>query len=336
MTPASRSANAPFVIPASDLPAPEVTSPELAPPPPDDAPAGAAMLTVTRFAAHRTSRLARLFWTALSGLLTFMISVAAYDYVTNLIARSPTLGAIALGLFAALALAAFIQILRELWAFRRLARLDAFHADAASVLATGDRTLALSLSRRLLRFYAHRPELTAARDSLSVEHDAILDADALLAQTERALFTPLDAAVRVEIERASRTVATATAVLPVALMDVLAAAVTNIRMIRRVAEIYGAHAGFFGSWRLLSTVAAHLLATGALAVGDDMVHSVLGGSLAAKLSRRFGEGVVNGALTVRVGVAAMDVCRPLPFATLPRPRVSIVAGRALAGVFQKT
>ena len=55
----------------------------------------------------------------------------------------------------------------------------------------------------------------------------------------------------------------------------------------------------------------------------------------ARVSRRFGEGVMNGALTARVGVAAMDVCRPLPFAALPRPKVSNLIGRALTGLFQK-
>ena len=44
---------------------------------------------------------------------------------------------------------------------------------------------------------------------------------------------------------------------------------------------------------------------------------------------------MNGALTARVGVAAMDVCRPLPFAALPRPKVSNLIGRALAGLFSE-
>jgi putative membrane protein len=32
----------------------------------------------------------------------------------------------------------------------------------------------------------------------------------------------------------------------------------------------------------------------------------------------------------------MDVCRPLAFAALPRPKVSNVIGRVLAGLFQKS
>ena len=85
--------------------------------------------------------------------------------------------------------------------------------------------------------------------------------------------------------------------------------------------------------RLARSVVTHLVATGAVAVGDDLIGSVAGGGMLAKVSRRFGEGVVNGALTARVGIAAMEVCRPLPFRTLPRPRVTNVLQRALTGLF---
>jgi putative membrane protein len=80
-------------------------------------------------------------------------------------------------------------------------------------------------------------------------------------------------------------------------------------------------------------VLTHLVATGAVAVGDDLIHSVAGGSVLSRISRRFGEGVVNGALTARVGVAAMEVCRPLPFRAERAPSVTGLVRRALAGLF---
>ena len=55
----------------------------------------------------------------------------------------------------------------------------------------------------------------------------------------------------------------------------------------------------------------------------------------SKLSRRFGEGVVNGALTARVGLAAMDLCRPLPFVAQERPSTSATISRALAGMLPR-
>ena len=136
-----------------------------------------------------------------------------------------------------------------------------------------------------------------------------------------------------EIEAASGQVATVTALVPIALADVLAALTGNIRMIRRIAEIYGGRSSPLGAWRLTRAVLSHLVATGAVAIGDDLIGSVAGGSVLSKISRRFGEGVVNGALTARVGVAAMEVCRPLPFGPGQKPAVSALLRRALTGLF---
>ena len=137
-----------------------------------------------------------------------------------------------------------------------------------------------------------------------------------------------------EVEAAARQVATVTAIVPLALADLFTALTANLRMIRRIAEVYGGRAGTLGSWRLTRAVMAHLVATGAVAVGDDMLEPVLGGSILGKLSRRFGEGLVNGALTARVGVAAMEVCRPLAYEMDERPKARHLVKQALGGLFQ--
>ena len=54
---------------------------------------------------------------------------------------------------------------------------------------------------------------------------------------------------------------------------------------------------------------------------DGLVEQLVGQGLAARLSQRLGEGIVNGLMTVRVGIAAMRVVRPLPFTTEPQPMV---------------
>lgn len=318
----------PVIVPLAD----PGEGPASAPPPPDAPPPGEgrAMQTVAAFAARPPSRLARLFWAGAGGFLTLVLSVAAWDFVARLFERAPVLGAVATALGVVALLAALVLALREAAAWARLARLDRLHAAA---LAATDLAAARRVTAGLADLYAARPDLAWGRARLAERQDEVLDPEALLDLAERELMAPLDAAARREIEGAARMVATVTAVVPLALADVAAALVANLRMIRRIAEIYGGRAGTFGSWRLARTVFTHLAATGAVAVGDDLIHSVAGGGIVGKLSRRFGEGVVNGALTARVGIAAMEVCRPLPFAALPRPRVSSLTGRALTGLF---
>src|SRR4029450_10758743 len=72
-------------------------------------------------------------------------------------------------------------------------------------------------------------------------------------------------------------------------------------------------------------VIGHLAITGGMAVGDSLVQQMLGHGIAAKLSQRLGEGVLNGLLTARLGLAAIDVTRPLPFTALPRPALGDLA-----------
>jgi putative membrane protein len=74
-----------------------------------------------------------------------------------------------------------------------------------------------------------------------------------------------------------------------------------------------------------------LAVTGSIAVGDGLVQQILGHGIASKLSARLGEGVVNGMMTVRIGIAAMDLCRPLPFKALKRPGISDFLGDLTPG-----
>jgi putative membrane protein len=66
-------------------------------------------------------------------------------------------------------------------------------------------------------------------------------------------------------------------------------------------------------------VLAHLAVTGSIAVGDSFVQQIVGHGLAAKLSAKLGEGIVNGMMTARIGIAAMETTRPLPFIAAKRP-----------------
>lgn len=311
----------------------EVT-PATAPPVPDDAPpTGHAMQTLTQMATYKPSRLGRWFWGLLAALLGFALSVAAWDFVTGMIARNVYLGYTALGLSALFIAVLLALALREWLGFARLKRLDRVHRAAEVALAAGDLSAAQDVTARLMTLYQVRPDTEWGRANFAERRDDVFDADGLLALAEAQIITPLDAQAVKEIEAAARQVATVTAIVPLALADVAVALVANLRMIRRIAEVYGGRSGTLGNWRLTRAVLAHLVATGAVAVGDDLIGSVVGGGMMAKISRRFGEGVINGALTARVGVAAIEVCRPLPFITAKRPSVTGLVKRALTGVF---
>ncbi|TQS73428.1 TIGR01620 family protein [Rhodobacteraceae bacterium] len=294
---------------------------------------GRAMQIAARLAARPSSRLGKLFWRSLVALVGFLASVAAWQFITGLFAANPVLGWIGGGLLALFVLAAILIALREISAFSRLKRLDVLHREVTEARQHDDLSRARKISGRISSLYAARQEMAWSRNRLAEQSPHELDTLTLLEMTETELMTPLDEAARLEIEAAARTVAATTALVPLALADVASALISNIRMIRRIAEIYGGRSGALGSLRLARAVMTHLVATGAVAVGDDLIETVAGGHLAAKLSRRFGEGVINGALTARVGIATMEVCRPMPFVVARKPRVTNILSRGLRGLF---
>lgn len=318
----------PFVIEME-----EAVDPSLAPAVPEALPEGRAMQAAVRIGAGRKrSALGRFAGWAFGALFSFVLSVAAWEFVTGLLAANTLLGTVALVLVGLAVLAALLLALREAAGFARLARLDGLRGRVAEAATLAEARGAVGALRSL---YRGRGDLGWALARLEEREGDVLDADALVRLAEVEVMGPLDAAARAEVEAAARQVATVTALVPLALADVAMALVANLRMVRRIAEIYGGRAGTLGSMKLMRRVFGHLVATGAVALTDDLIGSVAGGGVLAKLSRRFGEGVVNGALTARVGIAAMEVCRPMPFAALPRPGVTETVGRALAGFLQR-
>ena len=110
--------------------------------------------------------------------------------------------------------------------------------------------------------YRGREELRWQAARFAEQKPEIFDADAMMEAAERAFLSPLDRLAEQNIEAAARQVTTLTALMPLALVDVIATLITNLRMIRKIAEIYGGRSGFFGSWRLTRLVLAHVIATG--------------------------------------------------------------------------
>lgn len=310
-----------------------------APPVPDAdltaAPEGRAMQAAALIAAQRPSRLSRWFWGSALALVGAVVSVGFWEFAMGLLDRAPLLGMAVSALVVVFLLVCVVVVVRELAALGRLRRVDGLRRASADAVQSGDLAEARVVADRLVAFYRGREDTRWGRDRFADRRGDMFDADALLGLVEDEILTPLDAAARREVEAASRQVATVTALVPLALADVAMALASSLRMIRRVAEIYGGRSGVLGSWRLTRAVFAHLVATGAVAAGDDLLEPVLGGSVLSKLSRRFGEGVVNGALSARVGVAAMEVCRPLPFSERHKPSVRGIVAGALGGLFSR-
>ncbi|MDO9563793.1 MAG: TIGR01620 family protein [Bradyrhizobium sp.] len=274
---------------------------------------------------QRGFRWGAMFWSALGGLVTLGLGLGVTRLIEDLFARSESLGYIGLAFALAAALALVIVITREALGLARLATIEKLHLRANAVLASDDRTESRAIVRDLLGLARENPHLARARAALQGHADDIIDGADMIRLAERELMTPLDQEARRLVSQAAQRVSVVTAVSPRAVIDVLFVFVAALRLIRQLARLYGARPGALGMIRLMRHVIAHLAITGGMAAGDSLIQQMLGHGIAAKLSQRLGEGVLNGLLTARLGLAAIDVTRPLPFTALPRPALGDLA-----------
>lgn len=271
----------------------------------------------------------KLFWSAAGGLVSLALGLAVANLVQSLFSYAPWLGWLALALTALAGLALFVIAMRELFAIFRLEKIERLQKRAAEVLASDDRTEGKAVVGDLLSLARAMPRLAKGRAAMeNYSHDIIDGAD-YVRLAERELLSPLDAEARQLVSSAAKRVSLVTAISPRAAVDMLFVLFNTIFLIRKLATLYGGRPGVLGMFRLMRHVISHLALTGGMAVGDSLVQQVLGHGLAAKISARLGEGVLNGLLTARLGIAAIEVTRPLPFAALPRPKLSDLAGNLL-------
>lgn len=270
---------------------------------------------------RRMSWIGRMAWTAGGILVSAGISLAADRLIRDLFARNEWLGWASLVVLGLFVIAILALIAREVFALRRLRVLDALKRDAARATRDNDQHTAKHVIDSLGQIYADRPDLARARQTVTDNVDHLFDGHEIIALAERSLMAPLDARAKILTAASARRVALVTAVSPRALVDIAFVIYESVRLAGAIAALYGARPGFFGFWRLTGAILAHLAVTGGLVLTDGIVEQLVGQGIAAKLSQRLGEGVVNGLMTVRVGIAAMRVVRPLPFETQKQPMV---------------
>ena len=272
-----------------------------------------------------------LFWCAAGGLMLLAIGLAVTGLIEDLFAHSQELGWLGLAL-AILATVSLITIgVREATGLLRLATMERLHQRAADIILSDSRIDGRALVRDLIALTRSMPRLARARAGLEGHLADIIDGADLVQLAERELMTPLDQEARRLVGASAKRVSIVTVVSSRAAIDMLFVLGTALGLVRRLSFLYGARPGALGLFRLMRLAVSHLAMTGGLAASDSLLQQMLGHGIAAKLSARLGEGLLNGLLTARLGLAAIDVIRPLPFVVLSPPTLRDLMSDALRG-----
>jgi len=249
---------------------------------------------------------------ALVALIVMWAGLGASQLIEELFARSAILGWLASGVAALAGLAALMIALREIWALARLEKIERLQADAAHAINFDDAESAKRAISAIKSLYTGRADTALGLKTLRELDNQVIDPADRVRLADREILRPLDLETHRIIARSARRVTLLTTLTPTAVLDILFVAAQNLRMLREIATLYGGRPSTLSTLRLARMVISHLAVTGSLALSDSLVQHMIGKGLVGRLSARFGEGTVNGIMTSRIGLAAADVCRPIP------------------------
>jgi putative membrane protein len=263
-------------------------------------------------ASPRRFRWGAILVSALFLLVSMWAGLAITQLIEDYFTRSPVLGWLALGIAAVAGLAAFAIIAREIWALARLRRIEHIQVDAAHAINADDSAAAKRAIDQLKSLYSQRADAQLGLKELKQYESDIMDGRDRMKLADRHLVAWRDGEAHRIIAHAARRITLLTTVAPTPALDILFVAAQNLRMMRELATLYGGRPSTLATIRLARMVVSHLAVTGGIALSDNLIQHMVGKGLLGRLSARFGEGTVNGILTARVGLAARDVCRPIP------------------------
>lgn len=261
-----------------------------------------------------------LLFTALGGLISLAAGIWITDLINGLFARNDWIGYGAICLVVVALISAFMIFVREFIGVWRLQRITSLREAAEQVLLDGSLNDARKLLKGLKSLYAPRKDLAWGFARLKAHERDEVDAKDLATLAERELLVELDAQAKGLVAQSARRISVVTAISPLALVDVVYVAIENMKLLHRIATLYGGRPGAMGVLKLARMVLTHLTLTGGIALSSDFIQQLVGQKITAKLSARLGEGIFNGALAARIGIAAIEICRPLPFIEAKPPR----------------
>jgi putative membrane protein len=255
----------------------------------------------------------RLFFAAGAVLLIGWLGLEAYDFVAGLFARSPLLGAAFALLLALVALGAIGALGRELADLRRLERAEQLRLIGERLIASEVHGQADAYLAQLERLYRSRPDLAEPLARFEVQTSDALNDGERLRLFATTVLAPLDRQARRLVTRGARDIGALTALSPLGLLDSAIVLWRTLAMLRAIARLYGVRPGPVASIRLLRRTLGHVLAAGLGELLSDAAVETAGASLLSVISTRIGQGAVHGLLAARLGHAAVQICRPLPF-----------------------
>jgi putative membrane protein len=119
---------------------------------------------------------------------------------------------------------------------------------------------------------------------------------------------------------------------PNGLVDGLITLWRELKMLREVGSVYGLAPGIVQQWLLLRRVISIAATSGLVSQAGDMASQSLGGGLLGHMSANAADSLYTAFRTARLGMYAMESCRPVTFQAEERKGMRTLLKEAVSSI----
>ncbi|KGJ93159.1 YcjF family protein [Colwellia psychrerythraea] len=266
-------------------------------------------------------------WRIIGLLFVTLFTIEAVDFFIVGFGQSPIITSLYALLLASLTLVSGNYLWREFIGLRQFKNRQKMKQQATELLLIESESLSENSNERGKAFCenisANLPcdLVFDCPKEQQVWHDALTadySSSELVHLYSRVVLSKVDEKAINEVAKFSTEAVVLIALSPVALIDMLIMLSRNLRMINKIAGLYGLKLGYWSRIKLIKQVFVNMAYAGASELVADFGSDMLGAELLGKLSARFAQGLGAGMLTARLGAKTMELCRPIPFKEKPK------------------
>ena len=254
----------------------------------------------------------RWLWRIILSLFSLLVVFETVEFFIFGFSQSPFIASIYGIILFCLTLVVGTKVVRELSALRQFKKQQHLRTKIDDVLAND---LVCDAKQLCQKITAQLPcDLNVENEKQWQEIAQAEYSDSELLQLySRQVLSKVDEKALAEVAKFSTESVVLIALSPIAILDMLLMFWRNLRMIDKIAGLYGLKLGYWSRIRLIKQVFVNMAYAGASEIIADFGTDLIGADLLGKLSSRMAQGFGAGMLTARLGIRTIKLCRPIPF-----------------------
>jgi len=251
-------------------------------------------------------------WRILLSLLFIVVMVESFEFFTIGFSESPMVTSLYAAILGCLIVLGGTSLVREFSGLRQFKQQQKVQSQVADIIEQNLSEGALDICNNITDKLPCDVVVEKEQEWNDIAHANYSDKE-LLQLYSRKVLTEVDQKAMAEVAKFSTESVVLVALSPVAIIDMFIMLWRNLRLIDKVAGLYGLQLGYWSRIRLVRQVFVNMVYAGASELIADFGTELIGADLLGKLSGRLAQGLGAGMLTARLGIKTIKLCRPIPF-----------------------